>query len=83
MKLILRELENGPATAYELAEVLGLHIRNVRPYMKLLEAEGFVRIMQHEVRKHTPGPNPPIYAKSNTHTRKSQSPAPTLLGKAY
>ena len=59
--LILKELEEGPATAYDLCEVVGIHIRNMRPYMKLLLERGRVKISRPEPRTKTPGPRPPIY----------------------
>lgn len=61
VKLVLKELEHGPCTAYDLAEVVGIHIRNMRPYMKLLLEDGLIRKAGVEKRPGTPGPNPPIY----------------------
>lgn len=35
--LILRELETGPATLHDLAEVVGITIRNLREYLKEMQ----------------------------------------------
>lgn len=65
VQLILWELANGPATAYDLCDVVGIQVRNMRPYLRLLVEQGVIKISGSEVREHTPGPNPPIYALVN------------------
>lgn len=56
--LILRDLAYGPATVHDLSAVTGIHIRNVREYLKLLNQHGKIRIIGHERRT---GPPLPIW----------------------
>jgi hypothetical protein len=37
--LILRELAFGPSTNHELAETTGINLRNIRPYLKMMQGE--------------------------------------------
>ena len=58
--LIVRFLkEKGGLTSYQLAELLGLNVRNVRPYMKILHAERKVFIEGYK--KQSNGPLIPIW----------------------
>ena len=36
IELILRDIEDGPATAKDLEESMGVNRRNIRPYIKIL-----------------------------------------------
>ena len=58
--LIMRELETGPSTAYELAHVTGIHVRNLREYLKLLHAEKKIHITSYEALR--TGPAVPVWA---------------------
>ncbi len=35
--LILRDLENGPATVHDLADAIGISVRNLRVYLKEMQ----------------------------------------------
>lgn len=58
VKLILRDLEDGPATVKELKAVLGMHECNVRYYLDLLHAKKLIYIGGWEQRT---GPALPIW----------------------
>lgn len=70
--LILRELETGPSTAYELAHIVGIHVRNVREYLKLLHAERKIRIAAFESLR--TGPDVPIWALNQTFAADARGP---------
>ena len=57
--LILRDLADGPATVHDLSEAVGIHIRNLRQYLRLLYANGCIRITGWEQRT---GPALPVWA---------------------
>lgn len=57
--LILRDLQDGPSTVPELEDYLGIHRKNIRPYMKILHMNGWVHIDGWEQRT---GPALPVYA---------------------
>jgi hypothetical protein len=58
--LILRDLDDGPATVVDLEAAIGINRRNLRPYITLLKGEGLIRITGWEQRT---GPPLPIYDK--------------------
>lgn len=58
--LILRDLESGPATPYDLAAAIGIHVRNMRPYVKLMHEAGEIHVCDYE-RGHQ-GPPRRVYA---------------------
>lgn len=58
LKLILRYLGEGPATAYELAARLRMTVRNTRPYLHILLERRDVFIRDYAPR---PGKKVPIY----------------------
>lgn len=60
VKLILRALETDDLTAYELSECIGINIRNVRPYMKLLKDQKLVHVLKYEC--HGNGPKVPRWS---------------------
>lgn len=39
LKLLERELQRRPMSAYEAAEFLGINVRNTRPYLRLLRTK--------------------------------------------
>lgn len=57
-KLILRDLELGPATVNELEETIGVGRRNLRYYMGMLHELGAVKVVGWEQRT---GPALPVY----------------------
>lgn len=61
VKLVLNDLQHGPATAQDLAESVGITTRNMREYMKLMLAQRMVVITGLERRIGQPGPSVPIY----------------------
>lgn len=58
VKLILRDLEFGPAVNHDLAQTTGVHLRNIRHYLKLLHAANQIRIGGWEQRT---GPALPVW----------------------
>ena len=58
VKLILRDLEFGPATVNELEETIGVNRRNLRYYMVMLHDLGIVKVVGWEQRT---GPALPVY----------------------
>ena len=54
--LILRDLKYGPATVHELRTITGIHIRNLREYLKLLKDMKKIRIIGYERRTGPPLP---------------------------
>lgn len=62
LTLIERFLKDkGGLTSYQLAELLGIHVRNVRPYMKILHDRKTVFIQAYKTPKHGHGPKVPVW----------------------
>jgi len=62
LALIERLLKDkGGLTSYQLAELLGINIRNVRPYMKILHDRKTVFIQDWKTPKHGHGPKIPVW----------------------
>ena len=68
-KLILRDLELGPATVNELEETIGVGRRNLRYYMGMLHELGAVKVVGWEQRT---GPALPVYGVCRLYTSPSQ-----------
>lgn len=56
--LILRDLKDGPATVDDLEQVIGIHRRNLRAYLKLMNEQLLVHIGGWEQRT---GPALPVW----------------------
>jgi hypothetical protein len=57
-KLILRDLELGPATVVDLEETVGINRKNLRPYLKMLHESEAIRVVGWEQKT---GPALPVY----------------------
>lgn len=68
--LIMRELETGPSTAHELSHVIGIHVRNMREYLKILHTEKKIRIAAYETLR--TGPALPVWAIRLDNTRDAR-----------
>jgi predicted ArsR family transcriptional regulator len=61
-KLILRMLADGAMTSYQIADKLGLTVRNTRPYLEVLLKEEAVVVIDFFIGKPgKPGPKIPIF----------------------
>ena len=72
--LILRDLDDGPATVVDLEATIGINRRNLRPYLAMLKGEGLIRVAGWEQRT---GPPLPIYdkgARPNVRKPKLKTP---------
>lgn len=70
--LIIRDLADGPATKHDLAETIGVHPRNLLHYIRLLHADGKIRIADWEQRT---GPALPVYALKKNGAGDVKRPA--------
>jgi DNA-binding transcriptional ArsR family regulator len=66
-KLILRDLELGPATVNELEETIGVGRRNLRYYMRMLYGLGAVKVVGWEQRT---GPALPVYGVEGSEKQR-------------
>lgn len=67
LKLILRDLEDGPASVKDLEETLKIDRRNLRPYLTLLHEQQHIHICAWEQRT---GPALPVYSAGSAADRK-------------
>lgn len=63
VELIRRDLLTGPATAYDLADTLGLTVRNTRPYLRMMHADKEIHVCDYE--RKPQGPPRKVYAFGN------------------
>lgn len=73
MKLILMELESGPADDRDLAHVIGIHYKNIKRYTKLLWQQQQIVPLWWERKQ---GGAQPVWGIKNRYNTGMKKPAP-------
>lgn len=62
-ELIRRDLLTGPATAYDLADAIGIHVRNMRVYVNMMHENKEIHVCDYE--RGPQGPPRKVYGFGN------------------